>query len=899
MSDIKIENMDHEFRMHKDLDVQETEEWLEALESVARARGGDRVRFLLNRLIQTSYQNGIRLPFTANTPYVNTIPVEKQPPYPGNRKIERRIKSLIRWNAMAMVVRANKKFPGIGGHISTYASAATLYEVGFNHFFRGKGDNFDGDQIYFQGHASPGIYSRAFLEGRLSVKKLENFRRELEIGGGLSSYPHPWLMPDFWEFPTVSMGLGPISAIYQARFNRYLQDRGLKNTENQRVWAFLGDGETDEPESLGAIGLAAREQLSNLIFVINCNLQRLDGPVRGNGKIVQELERIFRGAGWNVLKVLWGSDWDTLLAEDQSGLLMQRMNEYIDGESQKYIVESGEYVRRTFFGKYPELLKLVEHLSDEQVWKLRLGGHDPEKVYTAFKTATENKVAPTVILARTIKGYGLGEAGEGKNVTHQVKKLNEEELRVFRDRFDIPIPDNKLDEAPFYRPDDKSEEIQYLMDRRHNLGGFVPARKTISNPITIPSTNVFNEFMKGSDRGVSTTMAFVRMLTILMKDPIIGKRIVPIIPDEARTFGMESLFRQVGIYSRVGQLYDPVDADNFLFYREAKDGQILEEGITEAGSMASFTAAGTGYASHGIDIIPFFIYYSMFGFQRVGDQIWAFGDLRGKGFLIGATAGRTTLMGEGLQHADGHSHLLASTVPNLVTYDPAYAFEMAVIIQNGLKRMYKDREDIFYYITVGNENYPQEVMPKGSNEGILKGLYKLKTSKSNKKDLPKAHLFGSGSILEEVKKAQEILEKKYKISVDVWSATSYKELRREALAVERWNMLNPAKQVKKSYLETLLEKEEGVFIAASDYMKMVPDQIARWVPGGLFSLGTDGYGRSDTREATRRFYEIDAESIVIATLFQLSKSKKVTAATVTKAIKDLNIDPNKVDPILA
>jgi len=899
MTDIKIESMDHEFRMHKDLDIQETEEWLEALESVARVRGADRVRFLLNRLIQKSYQNGIRLPFTANTPYVNTIPVEKQPPYPGNRKIERRIKSLIRWNAMAMVVRANKKFPGIGGHISTYASAATLYEVGFNHFFRAKGDNFDGDQIYFQGHASPGIYSRAFLEGRLSIKQLENFRRELEKGGGLSSYPHPWLMPDFWEFPTVSMGLGPISAIYQARFNRYLQDRGLKNTENQRVWAFLGDGETDEPESLGAISLAAREQLNNLIFVINCNLQRLDGPVRGNGKIVQELERIFRGAGWNVIKVLWGSDWDTLLAEDQTGLLIQRMNEYVDGESQKYIVESGEYVRKTFFGKYPELLKLVENLSDEQVWKLRLGGHDPEKVFTAFKTATENKVAPTVILARTIKGYGLGEAGEGKNVTHQVKKLNEDELREFRDRFDIPIPDNKLDKAPFYRPDEKSEEIQYLMDMRQNLGGFVPSRKTISDPITIPSTNVFNEFMKGSDRDVSTTMAFVRMLTILMKDPIIGKRIVPIIPDEARTFGMESLFRQVGIYSSLGQLYDPVDADNFLFYREVKDGQILEEGITEAGSMASFTAAGTAYASHGIDFIPFFIYYSMFGFQRVGDQIWAFGDLRGKGFLIGATAGRTTLMGEGLQHADGHSHILASTVPNLVTYDPAYAYEIAVIIQNGLHRMYKNREDIFYYITVGNENYPQAAMPKGSNKGILNGLYKTLSSTLNKKGLPRAHLFGSGSMMVEVNKAQEILEKSYKISVDVWSATSYKELRRDTLAVERWNMLNPGKESRKSYLETILEKEEGVFIAVSDYMKMVPDQIARWVPGGLFSLGTDGFGRSDTREATRRFFEIDAESIVVATLSRLAKEKKVTAATVTKAIKEMGIDPNKVDPVIA
>ena len=898
MTDFNIESMDHEFQLHKDFDVEETEEWLESLEGVLKARGPERVRFLLNCLIQKSFKNGIRLPCTANTPYINTIPVERQSVYPGHRKIERRIKSLIRWNAMAMVVRANKNYPGIGGHISTYASAATLYEVGFNHFFKAKGEGFDGDQIYFQGHASPGIYSRAFLEGRISISQLEHFRREVEKGKGLSSYPHPWLMPDFWEFPTVSMGIGPISAIYQARFNRYLQDRGLKNTSNQRVWAFLGDGETDEPEALGAISLAAREQLNNLVFVINCNLQRLDGPVRGNGKIVQELERLFRGAGWNVIKVLWGSDWDTLLANDNTGLLVQRMNEYIDGESQKYIVESGDYVRKTFFGKYPELLKLVENLSDEQVWKLRLGGHDPEKVYAAYKTATESKLAPTVILARTIKGYGLGEAGEGKNVTHQVKKLNDEELKDFRDRFDIPIPDSKLEKAPFYRPDEKSEEMQYIMEMRKNLGGFVPNRKTISVPITIPSTHVFNEFMSGSDRDVSTTMAFVRMLTILMKDPIIGKRITPIIPDEARTFGMEALFRQFGIYSRVGQLYDPVDASNFLFYREAKDGQIIEEGITEAGSMASFTAAGTAYASHGIDMIPFFVYYSMFGFQRVGDQIWAFGDLRGKGFLIGATAGRTTLMGEGLQHADGHSHVLASTVPNLITYDPAYAYEIAVIIQDGLKRMYKDREDVFYYITVGNENYPQHAMPKNSREGILKGLYKISPSSLKAKDAPRAHLFGSGSILQEIFRARDILEKKYKVSTDVWSATSYKELRRDALATERWNMLNPGKESRKNYLESILEKEKGVFIASSDYMKIVPDQIARWVPG-LFTLGTDGFGRSDTREVTRRFFEIDAETITIATLYRLAKEKKKTMANVKKAIQDLGIDPEKVNPLLA
>jgi pyruvate dehydrogenase E1 component len=888
------------FNPANDADSDETNEWLEALGGVVQAKGAERTKFLLHRLIEESYKRGILLPFTANTPYINTIPVDQQSGYPGDRKIERRIKSLIRWNAMAMVVRANKKYPGIGGHISTYASAATLYEVGFNHFFRGKGDGFDGDQVFFQGHASPGIYARAFIEGRLSAAKLGNFRRELEKGGGLSSYPHPWLMPEFWEFPTVSMGLGPINAIYQARFNRYLKDRGLKDTENQRVWAFLGDGETDEPETLGAIGLASREQLNNLTFVINCNLQRLDGPVRGNGKIVQELERIFRGAGWNVIKVLWGGDWDPLLNNDTTGLLIQRMNEYVDGESQKYIVETGEYVRNSFFGKYPQLLKLVEHLSDEQVWKLRLGGHDPEKIYAAYERAVKTQDAPTVILARTIKGYGLGEAGEGKNVTHQIKKLNEAEMKEFRDRFDIPIPDNKLENAPFYRPSEKSEEIQYILDMRSRLGGFLPQRKVHSKPITVPTVNIFNEFFSGSERDVSSTMAFVRMLTILMKDPIIGMKIVPIIPDEARTFGMESLFRQYGIYSRVGQLYEPVDADLFLYYREAKDGQILEEGITEAGSMASFTAAGTAYATHGTDMIPFFIYYSMFGFQRVGDAIWAFGDLRGRGFLIGATAGRTTLMGEGLQHADGHSHLLAATIPNLVTYDPGFAYELAVILQDGIKRMYKNRENIFYYITVGNENYPQAAMPKGSTEGILKGMYKFSSSKKKNKKVNKIQLMGSGSILRETLRAADMLENKYDdISVDVWSVTSYKELRRDALETERQNMLHPGQKPKTPYIKQLLQNEEGVFIAASDYMKLVPDQIARWVPGGLFTLGTDGFGRSDTRESTRRFYEVDAESIVLAALSRLSQAGKVNPEVVKTAIKELGIDPDKVNPVIS
>jgi pyruvate dehydrogenase E1 component len=896
---MNADEISKKFNPANDADSEETNEWLEALEGLIRIKGADRAKFILQRLLQESYKNGILLPFTANTPYINTIPLEQQPEYPGDRKIERRIKSLIRWNAMAMVVRANKKFPGLGGHISTYASAATLYEVGFNHFFKGKGDGFDGDQIFFQGHASPGIYARAFLEGRLSVTQLNHFRRELEKGGGLSSYPHPWLMPDFWEFPTVSMGLGPITAIYQARFNRYLKDRGLKNTENQHVWAFIGDGETDEPETLGAIDLAAREQLDNLIFVINCNLQRLDGPVRGNGKIVQELERIFRGAGWHVIKVLWGGDWDPLLKNDATGLLIQRMNEYVDGESQKYIVEPGAYVRQSFFGKYPQLLKLVEHLSDEQVWKLRLGGHDPEKVYTAFKRAVTISDAPTVILARTIKGYGLGEAGEGKNVTHQIKKLNETELRDFRDRFDIPIPDNKLEDAPFYRPKASSEELQYMLEMRKHLGGFVPQRKIHNKPITVPTINIFNEFFGGSDRDVSTTMAFVRMLTILMKDPIIGNKIVPIIPDEARTFGMESLFRQYGIYSRVGQLYEPVDADLFLFYREAKDGQILEEGITEAGSMASFTAAGTAYATHGIDMIPFFIYYSMFGFQRVGDAIWAFGDLRGRGFLIGATAGRTTLMGEGLQHADGHSHILASTIPNLVTYDPAFAYEMAIILQDGIRRMYKNREHIFYYVTVGNENYPQAAMPKGCMEGVLKGMYKFTASKAAVANRPKVHLLGSGSILREAIRAAEILETKYKIAVDVWSVTSYKELRREALAIERQNILHPERTPQKPYISQILEKEKGVFIAASDYIKLVPDQVARWVPGGLSTLGTDGFGRSDTRESMRRFFEVDAESIVLAALHRLWLSGEVNRERVQKAITELGIDPHKVDPVLS
>ncbi|MCH8980776.1 pyruvate dehydrogenase (acetyl-transferring), homodimeric type [candidate division KSB1 bacterium] len=885
--------------LNGDTDIDETAEWLEALEDVIEFKGSERTLFLLTKLIEKGRQLGIQLPFTANTPYINTIPAEEDPPFPGDRAIERRIKSIVRWNAMAMVVRANMKSDGLGGHISTFASAATLYEVGFNHFFRGRGENFDGDQIYFQGHAAPGIYSRAFLEGRLTETQLENFRQELEKGGGLSSYPHPWLMPDFWEFPTVSMGLAPITAIYQARFNRYLQDRGIKDTSHQHVWAFLGDGETDEPESLGAITLAAREQLDNLIFVINCNLQRLDGPVRGNGKIIQELETVFRGAGWNVIKVIWGSQWDPLLKQDKNGLLVQRMNEVVDGQYQKYTVEPGDYIREHFFGKYPELKNLIQNISGGQLKKLRRGGHDPVKVNAAYQAAIENEGSPTVILAKTVKGYGLGEAGEGKNITHQQKKLNEDEMMHFRDRFDIPIPDSQVRTAPFYKPAKDSEEIQYLLERRRELGGFVPERKVFSVPMAIPKLDIFNEFLKGSEREVSTTMAFVRMLTQLLKHKDIGDKIVPIVPDEARTFGMESLFRQYGIYAHQGQLYEPVDSNTFLYYREAKDGQLLEEGITEAGSMSSFTAAGTAYATHGVDMIPFFIFYSMFGFQRVGDLIWAFGDLRGRGFLLGATSGRTTLNGEGLQHEDGHSHVLASTVPNLLTYDPTYAYEIAVIIQDGLKRMYHDREDIFYYITLGNENYPMAKMPQGCESGILKGLYKFSEKKktAKHKDFHKAHIFGSGSILREALRAQEILEKKYKILADVWSATSYKELRRNALEVERWNLLHPTKKPKKSYISQLLEKEEGPFVAVSDYMKIVPEQVNRWVPGGLYSLGTDGFGRSDTRESLRRFFEVDAECITIAVLNQLAQQGKVKPDVVKKAIDELGIDAEKADPV--
>ncbi|MFA6235514.1 MAG: pyruvate dehydrogenase (acetyl-transferring), homodimeric type [Bacteroidota bacterium] len=886
----------------KALEAIETEEWIASLDYVLANGGHDRVQRLLQDLQHYAFKNGVRMPFTANTPYINSIPADGQPSFPGSRTLERRIKSLVRWNAMAMVVRANRKEAGIGGHISTYASAATLYEIAFNHFFKARGeDGFSGDQIYFQGHAAPGIYARAYLEGRLSEEQLQNFRQELAPGGGLSSYPHPWLMPGFWEFPTVSMGLGPIMAIYQARFNRYLEDRGLKPDRGEKVWAFLGDGETDEPEALGAISLAARAKLDNLIFVINCNLQRLDGPVRGNGNIVQELERNFRGAGWNVIKVIWGSDWDALLERDHDGVLIKRMGEVSDGDRQKYAVESGEYIRNHFFGADERLLKLVEHYSDERLRRLRLGGHDPEKVFAAFKAAVETVDAPTVVLARTIKGYGLGEAGEGKNITHQQKKMNEEELKEFRTRFNIPISDEDVADAPFYKPDDGSQEITYLKERRRALGGPVPARRTDVIKHTTPDEALFQEFYDGTDdREVSTTMAFVRMLTLLLKDKELGKFIVPIVPDEARTFGMEALFRQIGIYSHVGQLYDPVDSASLLYYKEAINGQILEEGITEAGSMSSFIAAGTAYATHGIPMIPFFIFYSMFGFQRIGDLIWAAADMQARGFLVGGTAGRTTLAGEGLQHQDGNSHLLAYPVPNLVTYDPSFAFEIAVILRDGIRRMYQDQENIFYYITIGNENYPQPRMPEGDHvkEGILKGLYLYQPSAMKNAKL-QADIMANGTILNEALKARDILEEKYGVATNVWSATSFKQLHNDGLEVERWNRMHPTETPRVPYVTQQLANAKGAIVAASDYVKALADTICRWTPGGLISLGTDGFGRSEGRAQLRDFFEVDARFITLGVLSHLRNKEMIAPEVVAQAMKDLGIDPDKANPMIS
>lgn len=883
-----------------DTDPIETAEWNSSLEYVLKIKGPERVKYLLKALDTKARSEGVDVPLEVNTPYINTIPRHKQPAYPGNREIERRIKSIIRWNAMAMVQRANKKFEGLGGHISTFASSATLYEVGFNHFFRGRGESgYDGDLVYFQGHASPGMYSRAYLEGRLSEENLEHFRRELQSVRGLSSYPHPWLMPDFWEFPTVSMGLGPIMAIYQARFNEYLRDRGIKDTSRQRVWAFLGDGECDEPEALGALHLAAREKLDNLIFVVNCNLQRLDGPVRGNGKIIQELEAVFRGAGWNVIKVIWGDDFDPLLEKDVTGNLVRRAGEVVDGQYQKYTNMPGSYIREHFFNKYPDVAALVANYSDEKLEKLKRGGHDPEKVYAAFKAAVDHKGQPTVILAKTIKGYGLGEAGEGKNVAHNQKKLNEQELLEFRSRFGIPMSDDEVVSAPFYKPPESSLEMKYLRERRKALNGPVPSRPLVHPKTEIPTLADYSAFVKDSGgKPISTTMGFVRLLSKLCKDKKIGQNIVPIVPDESRTFGMEGMFREVGIYAHSGQLYEPVDSEQLLYYKEARDGQILEEGITEAGSMSSFNAAGTAYATHGVNMIPFYIYYSMFGFQRVGDLIWAASDMRTKGFLVGGTSGRTTLNGEGLQHQDGHSHLNAIAFPFVRAYDPAYAYETTVIIMDGLKRLYEQGETAIYYISVENENYEMPAMPAGVEEGIIQGIYKL-----NSHDVPSAkarvQLFGTGPILRSVLSAQQILAERFKVASDIWSVTSYTQLRRDAQSVERWNMLNPTAPPKQSYIEQILSGVSGPFIAASDHVRAVPEQLLRYVPGDYFVLGTDGMGRSETRQALRRHFEVDAESVVIASLYRLSKLGVLTPSDLANAIRDLDYNPEKINPLYA
>jgi pyruvate dehydrogenase E1 component len=889
----------------QDTDALETQEWLDSLDAVLAISGPQRVTYLLEKLDRNAENAGVVVPFSANTPYINTIHDDHEPAFPGNRDLERKIKSLIRWNAMAMVLQANEH-TNVGGHIGTFASSATLYEVGFNHFFRGPDHPCGGDLIYFQGHASPGMYARAFLEGRLNETNLKNFRQELSPNGGLSSYPHPWLMPDFWQFPTVSMGLGPIMAIYQARFNRYLENRGLKQPTDQRVWAFLGDGEMDEPESMGALTLASRERLDNLIFVVNCNLQRLDGPVRGNGKIVQELEAAFRGAGWNVIKVLWGSDWDPLLDADKTGLLMKRMLEVVDGEYQKYVVSDGAYFRQHFFGKYPELLHLVEHIPDDHLAKLKRGGHDPLKVYAGFKAATETKGMPSVVLVHTVKGYGLGEAGEGMNSIHNAKKFKDrtKALKTFRDRFALPISDDDVEHAHFYKPAEDSAEMKYLHERRKALGGYLPQRRVKYDPLITPPASFIDLYKPGSgNRELSTTMAFVDQLDKLLKDKNgSGKQMVPIIPDEARTFGMEAYFSAYKIYSSQGQKYVPVDDDTMLAYREAKNGQVLEEGINEAGAVSSFIAAGTSYATHGVAMCPFYIYYSMFGFQRVGDLIWAAADLRCRGFLLGATAGRTTLNGEGLQHEDGHSHVLASTVPNLMCYDPAFAFELAVILRDGIRRMYgPTAEDIFYYITLYNDNYKMLPMPEGCEEGILKGMYKLRPATIPTTTLPKAHLFGSGPILPYALRAQELLAEKFKIAADVWSVTSYKQLRADGLECDRWNLLHADQKPRTCYVEQILAKEgkNDIYVAASDYMRSVQEMIARWVPGGLYALGTDGFGRSETRQMLRRHFEVDAESITLATLYQMARKGHLPMAKVAEAIKVLGIDPEKINPLTA
>ncbi|STX51546.1 pyruvate dehydrogenase E1 component oxidoreductase protein AceE [Legionella busanensis] len=880
-----------------DIDPIETREWLDALQSVLKNEGSERAGFLLKQLQNLANAEGVKIANTICTPYRNTIKPHEEKLMPPDEGIGKRISALIRWNAVAMVLRAGKYAPELGGHIASYASAATLYEVGFNYFFKGPNGKHGGDLLYIQGHSSPGIYARAFLEGRLSEQQLANFRQEVD-GKGISSYPHPWLMNNFWQFPTVSMGLGPLQAIYQARFLKYLENRGLIEPEGRKVWAFLGDGEMDEPESVGALTIAAREKLDNLIFVVNCNLQRLDGPVRGNSKIIQELEGLFRGAGWNVIKVIWGARWDNLFARDKKGIMQKRMEECVDGDYQAYKAHDGAYVREHFFGQYPELKKMVEHMSDDDIWRLNRGGHDAQKVYAAYAQAMESQGAPTVILAKTIKGYGMGAAGEGQNITHQQKKMSIEHLRAFRDRFSIPISDDKITEIPFYRPADDSPEVQFLRKQRESLGGYLPARTTEFEPLKIPELSYFDSVLKSSgDREISTTMAFVRILTLLLKDKEIGKKIVPIVPDECRTFGMEGLFRQIGIYSPVGQLYTPVDHEQVMYYREARDGQILEEGINEAGAFCSWIAAGTSYSSNKLPMIPFYIYYSMFGFQRIGDLAWAAGDIQARGFLLGGTAGRTTLAGEGLQHQDGHSHILASTIPNCVTYDPTYAYELAVIIQDGLRRMYVDQENIFYYITVMNENYSQPEMPEGVQEGILKGMYQIR--KSSKKGKAHLQLLGSGTILREVIAAAELLQKDYKVSADIWSVTSFNELRRDGLAVERYNRMHPEEKTpRQSFVTQQLKNCQGPVVAATDYMRLYADQIRPFVPASYKVLGTDGYGRSDTRSQLRHFFEVDAKFITLAALEALVEQGDLPKSVISDAIKRYKIDADKLDPAL-
>ena len=882
-----------------DVDPEETDEWIESLNSVVKRDGSRRAHFLLTKLINQAYVSGSNLPFTQNTPYINTIPPQLEAKSPGDQNIEKSIRSLIRWNAAAMVVKANKISPELGGHIATFASAATLYDVGCNHFWRGKTKDFLGDMIYFQGHAAPGMYARSYLEGRITEQQLGNFRQEANIkrGEGLSSYPHPWLMPDYWQFPTVSMGLGPITSIYNARFMKYMENRNLIPKQGRKIWTFMGDGECDEPESLGAIGLAARENLDNLIFVINCNLQRLDGPVRGNGKIIQELEGTFRGAGWNVLKVIWGSYWDPLLQADKTGLLMKRMDECVDGEYQAFKAKGGKYVREKFFGKYPELKQLVSNLTDEDIWRLNRGGHDPHKVYAAYDAAMKHKGQPTVILTKTIKGYGMGKSGESINTTHQQKKLGLDDMYYFRDRFDIPLTDKQVENLEFYRPDEKSDEIQYLKEKRAALGGFIPSRSSNSKQIKISDPSIFDSSMKSSgERELSTTMALVAILGKIFRDKEVAPKLVPIIPDEARTFGMEGFFQKVGIYAHEGQKYEPVDAEQLSSYREDQSGQVLEEGITEAGAMSSFIAAGTSYTNHDVEMIPFYVFYSMFGFQRVMDLAWAAGDSQARGFLIGATSGRTTLAGEGLQHQDGQGLIMASMIPNCISYDPTYAYEMATIVEDGIKRMHENKENIFYYVTALNENYKHPEIPSHvKKEDILKGMYLLKEFRNKGKAI--VQLFGSGSILNETIKAAQILSEEYGIDSDVWSITSYSEIQREGAETLRWNQLHPDKDSRKTYIEKCLEGRSGPIIAASDYIRSHVDQIRPYIKTNFLTLGTDGYGRSDTRKELRKFFEVNKESIVVNTLSTLSKEQKIASKVVKDAIKKYNIDPNKPYPV--